>query len=65
MCDLEIDECKGCVCKIMVPGCKGFWSFFTDDTVIASSVWSCGHEYGVKNVKVIDSSGKLLTVFSR
>lgn len=37
----------------------------SDDTVIASSVWSCGHEYGVKNVKVIDSSGKLLTVFSR
>ena len=23
VCDLEFDECKGCICKIMVPGnCK-------------------------------------------
>lgn len=23
ICDLEFDECKGCICKIMVPGnCK-------------------------------------------
>ncbi len=28
VCDLEIDECKGCICKIIVPGCKGFWSTF-------------------------------------
>ncbi len=35
MCDLEIDECKGCICKIIVPGCKGFWSMLTDDSVIA------------------------------
>lgn len=37
----------------------------SDDTVIASSVWSCGHEYGVKSVKVIDQSGKMLAVFSK
>lgn len=35
VCDLEIDECKGCICKIIVPGCKGFWSMLTDDSVIA------------------------------
>ncbi len=34
ICDLEIDECKGCICKIIVPGCKGFWSLLTDDSVI-------------------------------
>ncbi len=34
ICNLEIDECGGCICKIMVPGCKGFWSMFTDDSEI-------------------------------
>lgn len=37
----------------------------SDDTVIASSVWSCGHEYGVKSVRVADNSGNTLAVFSR
>ena len=32
--DLIIDECKGCIHKIMVPGCKGLWGFLTDDSVI-------------------------------
>jgi len=34
VCDLEIDECKGCICKIVVPGCKGLWAMLTDDSVI-------------------------------
>lgn len=35
VCDLEFDECKGCICKIVVPGCRGFWAFFGDDSAIA------------------------------
>jgi len=27
VCDLEFDECKGCICKIMVPGGNKFLSF--------------------------------------
>lgn len=27
VCDLEFDECKGCICKIMVPGCNKMLSF--------------------------------------
>ena len=34
ICDLEIDEWKGCICKIVVPGCKSLWSMITDDSVI-------------------------------
>ena len=34
ICDSEIDECKGCICKIVVPGCKSLWSMITDDSVI-------------------------------
>ena len=34
ICDLEIDERKGCICKIVVPGCKSLWSMITDDSVI-------------------------------
>ena len=34
VCDMEFDECKGCIQKIMVPGCKGLWGFLTDDSVI-------------------------------
>ena len=34
VCDLEIDECKGCICKIMVPGCRGLLSMLTDDSKI-------------------------------
>lgn len=34
VCDLEFDECKGCIQKIMVPGCRSIWSFLTDDSVI-------------------------------
>ena len=34
ICDLEIDECKGCICKIVVPGWKSLWSMITDDCVI-------------------------------
>ncbi len=25
--DLEIDECSGCICKIIVPGCNRLFSF--------------------------------------
>ena len=32
--DLEFDECKGCICKIMVPGCKGLWGMLTDSSEI-------------------------------
>ena len=32
VCDMEFDECKGCIQKIMVPGCKGLWGFLTDKT---------------------------------
>jgi len=34
-----------------------------DNSVIASSVWSCGHDYGVKTVQVIDEKGKVLVVY--
>ena len=34
VCDLEFDECKGCITKIMVPSCCGLWGKLTDDTVI-------------------------------
>lgn len=27
ICDLEIDECKGCICKIMVPGSNKMLNF--------------------------------------
>ena len=27
VCDLEFDECNGCICKIMVPGCNQWLSF--------------------------------------
>lgn len=27
VCDLEFDECKGCICKIMVPGGNKFLNF--------------------------------------
>lgn len=27
ICDLEFDECKGCICKIMVPGSNRFLNF--------------------------------------
>ena len=27
VCDLEFDECSGCICKIMVPGCNQWLSF--------------------------------------
>ncbi len=29
VCDLELDPCTGCICKIYVPGCSkwfGFWN---------------------------------------
>ena len=45
VCDLEIDECKGCICKIIVPGCRGFWSMLTDDSVIAIP-YSCIRQIG-------------------
>ena len=32
--DMEFDECKGCILKIMVPGCSGIWGRLTDDSVI-------------------------------
>ncbi|MBR6627435.1 MAG: YlmC/YmxH family sporulation protein [Lachnospiraceae bacterium] len=28
VCDLELDECKGCICKIMVRCDKKFMNFF-------------------------------------
>lgn len=34
VCDMEIDECSGRICKIMVPGCKCWWSFFSEDEPI-------------------------------
>ena len=34
VCDMEFDECKGCILKIMVPGCSGIWGRLTDDSVI-------------------------------
>lgn len=35
VCDLEFDECKGCILKIVVPSCCGIWGRLTDDSVIA------------------------------
>lgn len=34
VCDIEFDECKGCIIKIMVPSCSGIWGKLTDDTAI-------------------------------
>lgn len=31
VCDLEFDECKGCICKIMVPGGNKALSFLRCD----------------------------------
>ena len=28
VCDLELDPCSGCICKIMVPGCSRFCNFW-------------------------------------
>lgn len=28
VCDMELDPCCGCICKIMVPGCNKFLNFF-------------------------------------
>ena len=39
VCDLEFDECKGCICKIMVPGCNHFLSFLRCEPNI-SICWS-------------------------
>lgn len=33
--DLEIDECKGCICKIIVAQKTGFWNFFCNCDEIA------------------------------
>lgn len=27
VCDLEFDECNGCICKIIVPCRNNFWGF--------------------------------------
>ena len=45
ICNIELDECKGCICKIMVPGCKGLWSMLTDDSVIVIP-WNCLKQIG-------------------
>lgn len=45
ICNIELDECKGCICKIMVPGCKGLWSMLTDDSVIVIP-WNCIKQIG-------------------
>lgn len=45
ICNIEFDECKGCICKIMVPGCKGLWSMLTDDSVIVIP-WNCIKQIG-------------------
>ncbi len=45
ICNIEIDECKGCICKIMVPGCKGLWAMLTDDSVIVIP-WNCIKQIG-------------------
>ena len=34
VCDMELDPCCGCICKIMVPGCKSVWHMLTDDSKI-------------------------------
>lgn len=34
VCNIEIDEKSGCICKILVPGCKNIWSMLTDDSYI-------------------------------
>lgn len=45
ICDLEIDECKGCICKIKVPGSKGWLSFFRCEQEI-SICWKDIHQIG-------------------
>ncbi len=34
VCDMEFDECKGCICKIMVPGSGKIFSFLRCDPEI-------------------------------
>ena len=34
-----------------------------NNAVIASAIWSCGREYGVKTVRVVDMSGKIQTIY--
>jgi len=45
VCNIEIDECKGCICKIMVPGNKCLWSMLTDDSVMVIP-YSCIRQIG-------------------
>lgn len=45
ICNIEFDECKGCICKIMVPGCKGLRSILTDDSVLVIP-WNCIKQIG-------------------
>jgi len=35
VCNLEFDECKGCICKIMVPGSCKFLSFLRSEPEIS------------------------------
>ena len=35
ICDLEFDECKGCICKVMVPGAGKWLNFFRCDQGIS------------------------------
>lgn len=27
--DMEFDECKGCICALIVPECRSFWGIFS------------------------------------
>lgn len=34
VCDLEIDVCKGCILKIVVPGKCGYWGWLKGDSLL-------------------------------
>lgn len=35
ICDMEFDECQGCICKIYVPGSCGLLGIFRGETQLA------------------------------
>lgn len=35
VCDMEMDPCCGCICRILVPGGNKLFSFFNLETVVS------------------------------
>ena len=51
ICDLEIDEKRGQICSIVVPGCHWIGSFWRDDPEIVIP-YSCIRQFGADIILV-------------